>query len=170
MHDDRRVVESRIDRTIRERVKPAVHPLTVPLAVESWTCPGEPVPVADGLAAPYQPAAVGDPWGAPWGTTWFRFTGEVPAEWAGRAVEAIVDLGFGLDQPGFSAEGLVYRPDGTPVLLEDQDRRRWDRAAIRRGRAALAAAGWVGRGLCPAIAVTTPRERFKLSRTGPCSM
>ncbi len=28
--------------------------------------------------------------------------------------------------------------DGTPVLLEDQDRRRWDRAAIARGRAALA--------------------------------
>jgi RNA polymerase sigma factor (sigma-70 family) len=39
------------------------------------------------------------------------------------------------------------RDDGTPVLLEDQDRRRWDRAAIRRGRAALAAAGRVGRGL-----------------------
>ncbi len=31
------------------------------------------------------------------------------------------------------------RADGTPVLLEDQDRRRWDRAAIRRGRAALIA-------------------------------
>ena len=30
------------------------------------------------------------------------------------------------------------RADGEPVLLEDQDRRRWDRAAIRRGRAALA--------------------------------
>jgi len=39
------------------------------------------------------------------------------------------------------------RDDGTPILLEDQDRRRWDRAAIRRGRAALAAAGRVGRGL-----------------------
>jgi predicted RNA polymerase sigma factor len=39
------------------------------------------------------------------------------------------------------------RADGTPVLLEDQDRRRWDRAAIRRGRAALSAAGRVGRGL-----------------------
>ncbi len=38
-------------------------------------------------------------------------------------------------------------PDGDPVLLEDQDRRRWDRAAIRRGRAALARAGRVGRGL-----------------------
>ncbi|MFB8009057.1 RNA polymerase sigma factor [Nocardia sp. NPDC056000] len=38
-------------------------------------------------------------------------------------------------------------PDGEPVLLEDQDRRRWDRAAIRRGRAALARAGQLGRGL-----------------------
>ena len=36
---------------------------------------------------------------------------------------------------------------GAPVLLEDQDRRRWDRAAIRRGRAALARAGRVGHGL-----------------------
>jgi RNA polymerase sigma factor (sigma-70 family) len=38
-------------------------------------------------------------------------------------------------------------PDGEAVLLEHQDRRRWDRAAIRRGRAALARAGQVGRGL-----------------------
>jgi RNA polymerase sigma factor (sigma-70 family) len=38
-------------------------------------------------------------------------------------------------------------PDGEPVLLQQQDRRRWDRAAIRRGRAALAHAERVGRGL-----------------------
>ncbi|MFE1593050.1 RNA polymerase sigma factor [Nocardia sp. NPDC058705] len=38
-------------------------------------------------------------------------------------------------------------PDGEPVLLEQQDRRRWDRSAIRRGRAALVKAGEVGRGL-----------------------
>ncbi|GAA1274519.1 RNA polymerase sigma factor [Saccharothrix xinjiangensis] len=38
-------------------------------------------------------------------------------------------------------------PDGEPVLLEHQDRRRWDRAAIRRGRAALAHAEKAGRGL-----------------------
>lgn len=36
---------------------------------------------------------------------------------------------------------------GEPILLEHQDRRRWDRAAIRRGRAALEVAGRVGRGL-----------------------
>jgi RNA polymerase sigma factor (sigma-70 family) len=38
-------------------------------------------------------------------------------------------------------------PDGEPVLLEHQDRRRWDRAAISRGQAALARAEQVGRGL-----------------------
>ncbi|TAK70485.1 MAG: RNA polymerase subunit sigma-24 [Actinomycetota bacterium] len=37
---------------------------------------------------------------------------------------------------------------GEPVLLDDQDRRRWDSAAIRRGRAALAHAD-AGRGLGP---------------------
>ncbi|MFE3456745.1 RNA polymerase sigma factor [Nocardiopsis aegyptia] len=38
-------------------------------------------------------------------------------------------------------------PDGRPVLLEHQDRRRWDRSAIGRGRAALARANGAGRGL-----------------------
>ncbi|MGV9923028.1 RNA polymerase sigma factor [Nocardia rhamnosiphila] len=38
-------------------------------------------------------------------------------------------------------------PGGEPVLLEDQDRLRWDRSAIRRGRAALARAERARRGL-----------------------
>ncbi|WBU36972.1 RNA polymerase sigma factor [Homoserinibacter sp. YIM 151385] len=36
--------------------------------------------------------------------------------------------------------------EGEPVLLGDQDRRRWDRGAIARGRAALARADALGRG------------------------
>jgi predicted RNA polymerase sigma factor len=38
-------------------------------------------------------------------------------------------------------------PRGEAVLLEQQDRARWDQAAIRRGRAALARAQAAGRGL-----------------------
>ncbi|GAA4011013.1 sigma-70 family RNA polymerase sigma factor [Allokutzneria multivorans] len=38
-------------------------------------------------------------------------------------------------------------PDGELVLLEHQNRRRWDRAAILRGRAALARASQIGRGI-----------------------
>lgn len=37
-------------------------------------------------------------------------------------------------------------PDGEPVLLADQDRSRWDRAQIGRGRAALIRADAAGRG------------------------
>lgn len=40
-------------------------------------------------------------------------------------------------------------PDGSPILLADQDRARWDRAQIERGRAALARADALGRGRGP---------------------
>src|SRR6202035_3993772 len=40
-------------------------------------------------------------------------------------------------------------PDGEAVLLEDQDRRLWDRSAVRRGLAALDRASSAGRGLGP---------------------
>jgi alpha-mannosidase len=115
MHDDRQLIEDRLHRVLRQRIRPAVYSAAVPLSVEAWHSPDGPVPPADGLAAPYGPASVGDRWGPPWGTTWFRFTGRVPAEWAGRTVEAVIDLGFGQDGPGFAAEGLAYQPDGTPV-------------------------------------------------------
>ena len=42
--------------------------------------------------------------------------------------------------------GSRERPDGTPVLLADQDRTRWDRGQILRGRTALEMADAVGRG------------------------
>ncbi len=48
-----------------------------------------------------------------------------------------------------TAARFPARVDGSghPVLLEDQDRSRWDHAAIRRGRAALTQARSAGRGL-----------------------
>ncbi|MET7638010.1 glycoside hydrolase family 38 C-terminal domain-containing protein [Streptomyces sp. NPDC005438] len=115
MHDDRAIVEARLRRVLQERIRPAVHSSTAPLTLERWEAPGEPVPVAQGLAAPYQPGRVGQEWGPAWGTTWFRLTGTVPEAWAGRTVEAVLDLGFDRQLPGFQCEGLVYRPDGEAV-------------------------------------------------------
>ncbi|MEV6751188.1 glycoside hydrolase family 38 C-terminal domain-containing protein [Streptomyces sp. NPDC051214] len=115
MHDDRTLIEARLKRVLDERIRPAVYPESVPLDVAVWNAPGEPVPVAEGLAAHPEPTEVGARWGAPWATSWFQVTGTVPTEWAGKTVEAILDLGFDENMPGFQCEGLVYRPDGTPV-------------------------------------------------------
>ncbi|WP_460886162.1 RNA polymerase sigma factor [Promicromonospora xylanilytica] len=62
-------------------------------------------------------------------------------------------------------------PSGEPVLLEDQDRRRWDRSAIVRGRAALRrAAGPAGMGAyalqaaiaeCHAVARSVPQTDWE---------
>lgn len=67
MHDDRTLIESRLRRVLDERIRPAIHPESVPLEVGIWTAPDEPVPVAEGIAAPRTPIAVGAAWGAPGG-------------------------------------------------------------------------------------------------------
>ncbi|MGW2492448.1 alpha-mannosidase [Streptomyces sp. NPDC001606] len=115
MHDERPRIEGRVERLHTQRIKPAIHAAAVPLEVQAWQAPGEPVPFAEAAAAGYQPFAMGTPWGPPWGTTWFRMRGRVPTDWAGLRVEAVIDLGFTTDWPGNQAEALVHRIDGTPL-------------------------------------------------------
>lgn len=115
MHDDRVLVENRLERALRERIQPAVYAEAVPLDIAAWQAPGEPVPFTEAAAARYEPFQIGDRWGPPWTTTWFRLRGQVPREWAGRKVEVVLDLGFTADNPGFQAEGMAYDAGGTPV-------------------------------------------------------
>ncbi|KQO61196.1 alpha-mannosidase [Curtobacterium sp. Leaf261] len=115
MHDDIPLTTGRAKRVLDERIRPAIHAESVPLTVEWNELPGEPISPTEGLALTFEPYEVGAPWGAAWGTTWFHLTGTVPAAWAGRRVEARIDLGFDINMPGFQCEGLAYRPDGTPI-------------------------------------------------------
>ncbi|WP_022891809.1 alpha-mannosidase [Agromyces subbeticus] len=117
MHDNSALVRARIARFVEERLKPAATAESAALTVSAWEVPDEPVPFAEALAQPFEPFAVGSPWGKPWGTTWFHVTGEVPAEWAGLPgdIELLVDLGFLSGQAGFQAEGLVFDPAGRIV-------------------------------------------------------
>ncbi|MEN0128910.1 MAG: glycoside hydrolase family 38 C-terminal domain-containing protein [Brevundimonas sp.] len=117
MHGNPLLTEERIDRFVRERIVPAVYRDRVALDLTAWTAPGEPVPFAQALGEHYEPVAVGLAWGAPWSTTWFRVRGQVPAGWPvhGTDVELVIDLGFNKDNPGFQAEGLVWRTDGTTI-------------------------------------------------------
>ncbi|PZE69611.1 glycoside hydrolase family 38 C-terminal domain-containing protein [Curtobacterium sp. MCBD17_021] len=119
MHQDEPLVEARIARLVRDRVDPNVHRRASPVTIEAWQVPDEPVPFAEAVQQTYTPFTVGEPWGArPWGTTWFKVTGTVPADFGtadGTTAELLVDLGFSKRQPGFQAEGLAYRPDGSTI-------------------------------------------------------
>lgn len=48
---------------------------------------------ADRLQLDYRPIQLGDWWGKPWGYGWFHLEGEVPGEWGGEPVRALVNLG-----------------------------------------------------------------------------
>ncbi|MBF4615657.1 alpha-mannosidase [Curtobacterium sp. VKM Ac-1376] len=119
MHHDEPLVEARIARLVRDRVDPAVHRRSAPVTIEAWEVPGEPVPFDAAVRESYTPFTVGSHWGGrPWGTTWFRITGTVPADFGtaqGTTAELSVDLGFTKRQPGFQAEGLAFRPDGSTI-------------------------------------------------------
>jgi alpha-mannosidase len=114
VHDTSRRTLDRVERALRERIRPAALLASVPLDVTVNHLDGEPVPAREAIAGEFRPASVGDRWGPPWGTSWFRATGRVPAAWSGGHVVLRADLGFS-GGPGFQAEGLVYRPDGVPV-------------------------------------------------------
>ena len=117
-------LRTRVDRLLVERLHPAV--ATAPVSVTSWVSP-EPT---YGLP-PHMPAGVpiepGATWGSAWGTTWFRVTGQVPDGWLGRQgcrVELVVDFGFHDFEPGFQAEAIVYRPDGS-IVKAIEARNQW---------------------------------------------
>jgi alpha-mannosidase len=120
MHDDSTLVLGRIRRFVSERITPANHRASVPLAVSAWQTPGEPVAFGEAVTGGFEPFALGTPWGKPWSTVWFHVTGAVPTEWAdelnaGMRAEVVVDLGFQGAMPGFQAEALVWSPDGVIV-------------------------------------------------------
>lgn len=115
MHEETSLTVGRVNRVLTERVRPAIHSARTPLEIAAHQLPGEPISPAEGLALEFEPFTAGSMWGPAWSTTWFRVRGEVPADWAGKKVEALIDLGFDINMPGFQCEALAYRPDGTPL-------------------------------------------------------
>lgn len=125
MHDKHGLIQNRLKRVLTERIIPAIHTPVAPLDLTAWHVEGgQGEPVSPAVALPtsnpsddarYARFSVGDQWGPAWGTSWIHVTGTVPQEARGANVELVVDLGFSQSWPGFQAEGLVYRPDGTTI-------------------------------------------------------
>ncbi|MBM7500295.1 alpha-mannosidase [Brachybacterium muris] len=107
-HDDDRIL-GRVDRALRERIRPAVlHDLGA-LEVAEWAVPGdgEPVPYSALDGAEFTPVSLPRPWGRAWSTTFFRLTGTAPAVPEGTRLRVEADLGFVDDWPGNQCEGLL---------------------------------------------------------------
>ncbi|TQF73845.1 alpha-mannosidase [Rhodococcus spelaei] len=117
MHDDRLIVEARLRRFVDQRLGAALYRESAAATLEAWPVPDEPVPVAEALVQEFTPISVGACWGRPWSTLWLHATGSVPAHWLDRPglePELVVDPGF-TGGPGFNAEALAYRPDGSAI-------------------------------------------------------
>lgn len=114
MHDDRPLVEGRLDRALQQFIRPAQYAARAPLTLSVWHVPGEPVPVAEALEAAYEPFTAGTEWGSPGPPAGSGSRGGSPG-WSGRRVEVVVDPGFTGQGPGFQAEGMLYGHPGVPL-------------------------------------------------------
>ena len=107
-----RLTETRVGRLL-QRIGLLIHGPFSPVKLAMYEVGGEPIPAADAIRRDYRPVTVGDPWGCAWDTTWFRISGTIPVEWAGREVVALVKLGYQAGE-GFTSEALVWQ-DGLPT-------------------------------------------------------
>ncbi len=122
--------EERIRGTLT-RIARLIYSAKAPMDVAIWTVHGEPVPAPKALRAQYSPFSVNGRWGAPWDTAWFRFRGQIPVDWKGRHVVALVRLS-NVGNEGFTAEGLVYQK-GKPVRAINVNRREIEVAVKAKG-------------------------------------
>ena len=114
---------------MRQRLVPYVHETLSHCQLRAFANEGEPEQSADFLArvrenkVDFLDFMVPGAWGTIWGTTWFEVRGRIDRESVkGRAVELVVDLGWKRHRgPGFQAEGLCYRPDGSVIKAVNPD-------------------------------------------------
>ena len=123
MHSNSDLLTQRLDRFVRDQLAPSLYRERQPLSLRAWPVPDEPVPFAEAVTGAYEPIATGTRWGRAWSTLWLHVQGAVPAGWdeiPGTRVEIAIDLGF-TGGPGFNAEGLAWRPDGTIIKAISPD-------------------------------------------------
>ena len=124
------LTESRIRQTL-ERIEKLVNWPTAPLEIAAWAVHGEPVPPERAFKAKYRPFSVGEMWGSLWDTVWFRFQGQIPTDWKGREVVALVRL-TSLGPEGFAAEGAIYQ-NGRLIRALNLNRREVEITAKAKG-------------------------------------
>ncbi|GIO11360.1 alpha-mannosidase [Cohnella xylanilytica] len=99
-----KVMREKAARTL-DRLREAIYRPVAHLAVEAWVTK-EPVPYAERTSGTRLGLKPGDRWGELWDCAWFRFSGMVPYEAAGRKVVLLIDV---------NGELCLVDGEGTPV-------------------------------------------------------
>lgn len=96
------------------RLQREYYPQRVPLTAECARTT-EPVAFADRLGLEYRPIREGEKWGETWDSSWFRIAVEVPADFAGK--ELCILLNLGGESQIFDAAGIpLYGLTGGTVF------------------------------------------------------
>ncbi len=126
----RRRIESFIEETLRPQLwsrQVALHASVYQLETALRDYREGAIAAAEAAHFDYAPVEVGFAWGPVWSDAWFRFTGEIPAEWEGRMVVALLDCG---------AEAIVWEGDD-PVQGIDSNHREFVVSEVAQGGASV---------------------------------
>jgi alpha-mannosidase len=120
MHQGTKALEERLDRFIRDRLEPAIYRDHIPLSIQAWQAPREPVPFAFATEQKFDEVSLGWRFGRAWSTIWLKVSGAVPQDWKSEqedshAAEIVIDFGYNTSRSGFQAEALAYDLSGVPI-------------------------------------------------------
>ena len=107
------------------RLKNAIYTEVAPLDVTAWVTT-EPVPFADKQSGKEIVVEPGDKWGDLFDCAWFRFTGTVPAEAAGKQIVLLIDINgeaLVVDEAGNPRQGLTNVSSGYDYSLGEPGKR-----------------------------------------------
>jgi len=94
----------RLER-FREKLRDSFYPEKIALKSEFfWSA--EPIPFDQVKTLDFEPIEVDTKWGSTFDCAWFHFSGEIPQDWKGKEVVALIDVG---------GEGCIFDENGSPV-------------------------------------------------------
>ena len=106
------IYQKRVSRFIQQ-VRDRRYGKSIPLSVTYTYSAVDPIPISKLRSRKWMQIQPGTQWGELWGSAWFRVKGEIPSEFSGKEIVALVDLG---------SEGCVFKGETPYQGLTDVPR------------------------------------------------
>ena len=111
MFNNEHVILDRVERTLDNRLKPALYETVGKLKVYQSPFSGEPIEISQAkIELPklgFEAVTLKFTWGSPWDTSWFKLTGTIPKNAENQQIYLQIDIGFKDAWPGNQCEALL---------------------------------------------------------------